>query len=82
MRWRSGVMMSSLKEFSVNIGHHSANVIHHAGATAHTGIAVLDADRRIEFNIAMKLAAAAVECACSLRSLALCCNSAAAYCRR
>jgi hypothetical protein len=42
--------MSSLKEFSVNIGHHSANVIHHAGATAHTRIAVLDADRRIEFN--------------------------------
>jgi hypothetical protein len=43
-------MVSSLKEFSVNIGHHPANVIHHAGATAHTGIAVPDADRRIEFN--------------------------------
>jgi hypothetical protein len=49
-------MVSSLKEFSVNIGHHPANVIHHAGATARTGIAVPDADRRIEFNNAMELA--------------------------
>jgi hypothetical protein len=46
--------VSSLKGFSVNIGHHSANVIHHAGATARTGIAVLDADRRIEFNMPLQ----------------------------
>jgi len=66
MRWRSGVMVSSLKEFSVNIGHHSANVIHHAGATARTGIAVPDADRRIEFNKRMQLTAVAAVAAAPL----------------
>lgn len=44
MRWRSGVMVSSLKGFSDNIRHHSAHVINHGAAKARTGIGVLSAE--------------------------------------